>query len=94
MAEEMFNSDSDEDTKRRVLSEKEKRFNKLKEIIGNIKQSTERHNFSTVETDFNTLIKEFEKSKKVVDETGIPSFFIRSVYLLEDKIKNFASEDK
>ena len=37
MADEMFNSDSDEDVKRKVLTEKEKRFNKLKETIGNMK---------------------------------------------------------
>ena len=54
----------------------------------------ERHNFSSVEQVFNNLIKEFEKSKKVIDESGIPNFFIRSIYRLEDKIKNFSPEDE
>lgn len=36
MADELFDSD-DEDEKRVVLTEKEKRFNKMKETISNIK---------------------------------------------------------
>lgn len=47
-----------------------------------------------METEFNNLLKEFEKSKKVIEENGIPNFFIRSLYVLEDKIKNFSSEEK
>jgi hypothetical protein len=47
-----------------------------------------------VETEFNNLLKEFDKSKKVIEESGIPSFFTRALYLLEDKIKNFTAEDK
>lgn len=94
MADELFDSDSDEDQKRVVLTEKQKRFNKMKETISNIKQFTERHNFSSVETEFNNLLKEFDKSKKVIEESGIPSFFTRALYLLEDKIKNFTPEDK
>jgi len=94
LADELFDSDSDEDQKRVVLTEKQKRFNKMKETISNIKQFTERHNFSSVETEFNNLLKEFDKSKKVIEESGIPSFFTRALYLLEDKIKNFTPEDK
>jgi hypothetical protein len=37
MADELFDSDSDEDQKRVVLTEKQKRFNKMKETISNIK---------------------------------------------------------
>lgn len=60
----------------------------------NIRQSIERQNFASVDTLYDTLIKDFEKSKKVIDEHGIPSFFIRAIYRLEDRIKNFTAEEK
>ncbi|KAL4480377.1 hypothetical protein ABPG74_020893 [Tetrahymena malaccensis] len=94
LANELFDSDSDEDIKRVVLSEKDKRYMKLKETIANLKQNMERQNFANVDDLFDTLLKDYEKSKKIIDEHGIPSFFIRAIYRLEDKIKNFTTEEK
>ncbi|KAL4505966.1 hypothetical protein ABPG72_013727 [Tetrahymena utriculariae] len=94
LANELFDSSSDEDVKRVVLSEKDKRYMKLKETIANLKQNVERQNFANVDDLFDTLLKDYEKSKKIIDENGIPSFFIRAIYRLEDKIKNFTTEEK
>ncbi|EGR29501.1 hypothetical protein IMG5_154470 [Ichthyophthirius multifiliis] len=91
---DILDSSSEEDEKRKVLSEKDKRFNQMKEIISNIKQKLERHEFTQVEEEFKKLNKELEKAKKVIDETGIPSFYIRVLYRLDDKLRNFSKEEK
>ncbi|KAF6025727.1 EIF3C [Bugula neritina] len=78
-------SDSDDDDAKRVVkSEKEKRFDELSEIIKTSKNYRKIKDMANTLTAFENLTKAFEKAKRVIDKEGLPHFFIRHLAELED----------
>ncbi|XP_067935019.1 eukaryotic translation initiation factor 3 subunit C-like [Watersipora subatra] len=78
-------SDSDdEDAKRVVKSEKEKRFDELADIIKQSRNYRKIKDMSNTLSAFENLTKAFEKAKRVIDKEGLPHFFIRHLAELED----------
>ncbi|KAH9518662.1 Eukaryotic translation initiation factor 3 subunit C [Bulinus truncatus] len=86
-------SDDEEETRRVVRSEKDKRFDEIRTIIKQLKNHKKIKDFANVLTDFESLIKAFEKARKVVDKEGVPKFYIRTIVELEDFI-NECWEDR
>ncbi|GFO43165.1 eukaryotic translation initiation factor 3 subunit c [Plakobranchus ocellatus] len=86
-------SDDEEETKRVVRSEKDKRFDELKGIIKVLKNHKKIKDMANVLTDFESLTKAFDKARKVVDREGLPRFYIRTLADLEDFV-NECWEDK
>lgn len=77
-------SDDEEETKRVVRSAKDKRYDELKEIIKTMNNHKKIKDMSKVLESFEDLGKAFDKAKKVVQETGIPKFYIKCLAELED----------
>nr|KAI8738451.1 eukaryotic translation initiation factor 3 subunit C-like; partial [Biomphalaria glabrata] len=86
-------SDDEEETRRVVRSEKDKRFEEIRTIIKQLKNHKKIKDFANVLTDFEGLTKAFEKARKVVDKEGVPKFYIRTIVELEDFI-NECWEDR
>lgn len=79
-------SESEEEEKRVVRSEKEKRYGKLKEIIRKIQDKININDFFSISDLFEELNKELEKSKKVIAKEGIPKFYIKICFMLENLV--------
>ncbi|CAH3149908.1 unnamed protein product [Porites lobata] len=80
-------SDDEEETKRVVRSQKDKRFEELTNSIKQLKNHKKIKDISKVLTEFENLGKAFSKAKAVVDKEGIPQFYIRGLAELEDFVK-------
>ncbi|KAL4224197.1 Eukaryotic translation initiation factor 3 subunit C [Mactra antiquata] len=77
-------SDDEEETRRVVRSEKDKRYDELRNIIKSLKNKKKIKDMSNVLSEFESLMKAFDKAKKVVEKEGIPRFYIRTLAELED----------
>ncbi|KXJ27749.1 eukaryotic translation initiation factor 3 subunit C-like protein [Exaiptasia diaphana] len=80
-------SDDEEETKRVVRSQKDKRFDELKNVIKQLKNYKKIKDMSKVFTEFENLGKAANKAKGVIDKEGIPQFYIRCLANLEDFVK-------
>ena len=85
---------SEDEEKHIIVSEKDKRFLKMKEIIDKINKKMNIKDFSSLLEHFEELNKELEKSKKILEKEGIPRFYIRTIALIESTVANFSAEDK
>jgi len=86
-------SDDEEEVKRVVRSQKDKRFDELRGCVRTMKNHMKIKDMANVLTDFEVLTKTFDKAKKVVEKEGIPRFYIRNLAELEDFV-NELWEDK
>ncbi|CAK76776.1 unnamed protein product (macronuclear) [Paramecium tetraurelia] len=88
--------DSDDDQGQRVIvTEKEKRYARLREIIKDIKIKIKNQDFVTLLDKFEELNKEVEKSTKVFEkEGGLPRFYIRIMCQIEVLVLQFTAEQK
>merc|ERR1712131_577364 len=66
-----------EDENRIVKSEKDKRFDEMRDIIKKSKNTRENNDLNATMNHFLDLTKAFAKSEKVVKQTGIPCFIVR-----------------
>jgi len=89
-----YESSSDEEEKRVVRSEKDKRYDALRKIISRIKDKMRIEDFVSIRDEFDELNKQMEKSKKVIEKEGVPIFYIRICYVLDNFVKNITSEQK
>lgn len=89
-----YESSSDEDEKRVVRSEKDKRFEALRNVISKIKDKMRIKDFVALSDEFDNLNKEFDKSKKVIEKEGLPLFYVRICYVLEQFVNSISSEEK
>lgn len=81
-------SDEEEETKREVRSAKDKRFEELKNIMKNMANHKKIKDMANVLQDFEDLSKAYIKTKKVIEQTGIPRFYIKCLVELEDFIND------
>lgn len=77
-------SDDDEETKRVVRSNKDKRFEEIQNIIKTMRNHKKIKDMSNVLSDFEDLGRAIEKAKKILDKEGIPRFVLRCLVELED----------
>ncbi|CAB3988347.1 eukaryotic translation initiation factor 3 subunit C-like isoform X1 [Paramuricea clavata] len=83
----LFSDEEDEDTKRVVRSQKDKRFDEISSITKQLKNHKKIKDMSKILTEFENLGRAFTKAKNVVDKEGIPTMFIKCLVELEDFIK-------
>lgn len=82
-------SDDEEDEKRVVRSQKDKRYDELKDIIKSMRNSQKIRDIVKLQTVFETLQKVYQKARSVFEqEGGVPKFFISALVELEDFIQN------
>ncbi|XP_028396733.1 eukaryotic translation initiation factor 3 subunit C-like [Dendronephthya gigantea] len=86
-AQFLFSDEEDEDTKRVVRSQKDKRFDEISSIAKQLKNHKKIKDMSKILTEFENLGRAFTKAKNVVDKEGIPTTFIKCLVELEDFIK-------
>lgn len=89
-----YESSSDEDEKRVVRSEKDKRFEALRTVISKIKDKMKIKDFVSLSDEFDNLNKEYDKAKKVIEKEGIPLFYTRICYVLEQFVNGISNEEK
>ncbi|XP_011403348.1 PREDICTED: eukaryotic translation initiation factor 3 subunit C-like [Amphimedon queenslandica] len=89
-----FAFSDDEEEKRVVRSQKDKRSDELKDIIHSMRNRQKIRDIVKVQNEFEVLQKAYVKSKSVLDtEDGPPRFFIKSIGELEDFVQTLW-EDK
>uniref|UniRef100_A0A5S6QPV4 Eukaryotic translation initiation factor 3 subunit C n=1 Tax=Trichuris muris TaxID=70415 RepID=A0A5S6QPV4_TRIMR len=80
-------SDSEDDQKRVVRPEKDRRFEELRDLIKQIRNLRKIKDMSKILTTFEDLCRVFQKSKGVIERDvggATPRFFLRSLIELED----------
>jgi translation initiation factor 3 subunit C len=81
-----FSSDEEEEV-RVVRSLKDKRFDEIKSHIKIIRNSRKIRDVSRALEGFENMRKVYDKSKSVVETSGIPAFYVRALADLEDFVK-------
>merc|ERR1719431_2316496 len=79
-------SDDEEDTKRVVRTQKDKRFDEMQTIIKQMKNHKKIRDMAKVLEDFEELDRAYQKSRKVIESEGFPRFVVRCLVDLEDFI--------
>ncbi|CAI8034637.1 Eukaryotic translation initiation factor 3 subunit C [Geodia barretti] len=78
-------SDDEEEEKRVVRSQKDKRYDELRSVVHAMKNSQKIKDIAKVQSSFEALQKAFQKAKSVVEKEGsTPVFYTRTLTLLED----------
>ena len=89
-------SSEDEDTQKRVVrSQKDKRFDELRNAVKQLRNHMKVNDFQNVSTDYEALLKGLRKaqaSKGVSDDDGTPRIFIRAITELEKYIETVFAE--
>ncbi|XP_057294670.1 eukaryotic translation initiation factor 3 subunit C-like [Hydractinia symbiolongicarpus] len=80
-------SDDEDDTKRVVCSAKDKRFDILQTTIKYMRNSMKINDIAKIQTEYENLTKEYDKSKNVVEREGIPNFYVKCLADLEDYLQ-------
>ena len=76
-----------------VKSAVDKRFDELRDVIKKAKNARKVKDFNISLNTFTDLTRVFEKSTKVVEKEGIPTFYVRELVDIDDYIKKMW-EDK
>merc|ERR1719431_1921197 len=79
-------SDDEEDTKRVVRTQKDKRFDEMQTIIKQMKNHKKIRDMAKVLEVFEELDRAYQKSRKVIESEGFPRFVVRCLVDLEDFI--------
>ena len=90
----IYESSSEDEQKRVVRSEKDKRYEALRTVIDRMKDKMKIDDFVTLADEFDELNKLLEKSKKVIEKEGVPLFYIRICYVLEEFLVNLPTDKK
>lgn len=93
MFKDVDTSESEEE-KRVVKSEKDKRFGAMKDTIKKIYDKIKINDFVAIYNEFMELNKLLEKSKKIIEKEGLPRFYIRICFMLENLTNNLSAEEK
>lgn len=91
-----FTSDDDDGpaVKRVVKTQKQKIFEKLREIINAIKLKIEYRDFNQMFDKFQELNKEIATNKIFFDKEGIPKMYIYYIWMMEKVCKNLPASEK
>eukprot|EP00794_Sanderia_malayensis_P014237 gene14237-15722_t len=80
-------SDDEDDVKRTVRSQKDKRYDELQTSIRQMRNSMKIRDIAKVMTEWENLCKAKVKAKAVIEKDGIPNFFIKALGDLEDFVQ-------
>eukprot|EP01054_Gregarina_sp_Poly1_P002338 Gregarina_sp_Poly_1__2337@NODE_1624_length_3685_cov_330_950802_g1071_i0_p1_GENE_NODE_1624_length_3685_cov_330_950802_g1071_i0NODE_1624_length_3685_cov_330_950802_g1071_i0_p1_ORF_typecomplete_len944_score184_73eIF3c_N/PF05470_12/6_1e131PCI/PF01399_27/1_3e04PCI/PF01399_27/8_9e08DUF842/PF05811_13/3_5e02DUF842/PF05811_13/0_22FUSC/PF04632_12/11FUSC/PF04632_12/0_41MCU/PF04678_13/1_2e02MCU/PF04678_13/6_3_NODE_1624_length_3685_cov_330_950802_g1071_i06213452 len=79
-------SSEDEESKRVIKSEKDKRWDALRDCVKKLSQHMKSSDYVEVHQDFESLMKLVAKAQNVIDTEGAPNFLIRTLVELETYI--------
>eukprot|EP01138_Halocafeteria_seosinensis_P015266 gb/GECG01015581.1/.p1 GENE.gb/GECG01015581.1/~~gb/GECG01015581.1/.p1 ORF type:complete len:1050 (+),score=191.71 gb/GECG01015581.1/:1-3150(+) len=87
-------SDSDDNRKRIAKSEQERKWDKLRTFVHDIRNAKKINDWSKIQESFNKLTQEFDKSWNVLRQHGgTPRFYVKALAELETAIKQLSKED-
>ena len=72
--------------KRVVRTEKDKKWNLIKDFTIKLNNALNNQDFEKVWSLLQDLLKEIEKSSKIIEKEGHPSFFLHSLKRVNDEI--------
>jgi translation initiation factor 3 subunit C len=75
--------------KRVVRTEKDKKWNIFKDFTNKINNGLNNQDFEKVWNVLQDLLREIEKSAKLIEKEGYPSFFLRCLKRVHDEITEF-----
>lgn len=78
-------SDSDDDVRREIKSNKDKRFDELEATCNTIKTSLKNNEWATVSENYDNLQKQFLKAAAVIKTAGVPPFFFKTLLDIDTK---------
>ncbi|KAM3135219.1 hypothetical protein pb186bvf_012684 [Paramecium bursaria] len=86
---------SEDEGERKVVTEKEKRIKRLREVITNIKAKQNNNDFVGLLDLYESLQQELEKCGKVFQEDqGLPRLYVRTICQIQDHLAQFTNEQK
>ncbi|KAJ3276966.1 Translation initiation factor 3 subunit c [Terramyces sp. JEL0728] len=85
-------SDSDSEGPKQIKSAKEKRFDELREMTQTMLNAFEFDDFVNVNNEYDKLQKALVKADAIIKREGIPRFYIRAIYTIDDVLKNYEKD--
>lgn len=76
-------SSSSDDEGRVVKSLKDRRWGAMREVIRQMENHMKNLDFAELGKDYETLLKSYQKAHQVVEQEGVPNFFVRALVELE-----------
>jgi translation initiation factor 3 subunit C len=84
-----MDDDRGNNEKRVVRTEKDKKWNLIKDITAKITSALNNQDFEKVWNQLQELLKEIEKAQKIIDKEGYPPLFLRCLKKINDEINEF-----
>lgn len=84
-----MDDDRNNNEKRVVRTEKEKKWNIVKDITIKINNALNNQDFEKVWNMLQDLLKEIEKMTKLIEKEGYPQVFLRCLKKIKDEIAEF-----
>ncbi|KAI8910448.1 eukaryotic translation initiation factor 3 subunit 8 N-terminus-domain-containing protein [Gorgonomyces haynaldii] len=86
-------SDSDsEDGVKVVQSAKEKRYQELRSAVKTIEEALDFDDWATISNDYDKLLRLVQKASHLIQEDGVPRFFVRLLVQLEDELASVVAD--
>jgi len=83
----MYESSSEDEEKRVVRSQKDKRFDEMLNVVKSMKNHMKINDWVSISNDYDTLQKQLTKAKNVIKKEGIPRFYFKAMLNLQDVLK-------
>lgn len=82
----IFSSES-EDEVRVVKSQKDRKWDSMKEGIAKIRNAKKNNDWSLIQDEFANVNKMVEKSKMLIIQSGLPNFYVKMLVEVEDHVQ-------
>lgn len=89
LSQDFMDDDRGNNEKRVVRTEKDKKWNLIKDITAKITSALNNQDFEKVWNQLQELLKEIEKAQKIIDKEGYPPLFLRCLKKINDEINEF-----
>ena len=86
-------SDEDEE-KRKVVPEREKRFLPMRAMVTTVNEKMKIKDFIALLSLYEELNKMLAKAKKVTEKEGVPRFYIRTIFMLGNLVNTITNAEK
>eukprot|EP00808_Paulinella_micropora_P007239 g10465.t1 len=83
----MMDSSDEEEEKRTIRSEKDRRFDEMRKEVANISNSLKINDWVKVSETFDNMDKLLRKATNVIRNAGVPNFFMKTMLSLDETIQ-------
>eukprot|EP00457_Paulinella_chromatophora_P000970 gb/GEZN01000972.1/.p1 GENE.gb/GEZN01000972.1/~~gb/GEZN01000972.1/.p1 ORF type:complete len:946 (-),score=243.68 gb/GEZN01000972.1/:459-3296(-) len=84
----MIESSDEEEEKRTIRSEKDRRFDEMRKEVANLSNSLKINDWVKVSETFDNMDKLLKKATNVIRTAGVPNFFMKSIVSLDDTVQD------